>query len=85
MRIRRVSDDVRVSAGRGGLSLGGCGDPSSNTMTAAFVMSAEEFYTAKLTAQRRHNSSEERRRVPRDVSMSAIKYLAVFAALSVHE
>lgn len=85
MRIRRVSDDVRVSTGRGGLSLEGCGDPSSNTMTAAFVMSEEEFYTAKLTATRRHNSSMERRRVPRDVQMSAIKYLAVFTARPAHE
>lgn len=54
------------------------GDPSRDTMTAAFVMSEEEFYTAKLTAPRRRSSSTQR--VPRDVSMSAIKYSAVFAA-----
>ena len=49
------------------------------TMTAAFVVSEEEFYTAKLTGTLYRNSSIAQR-VPRDVSMSAIKYLFMFSA-----
>lgn len=49
------------------------------TMTAAFVVSEEEFYTAKLTATLYRNLSIAQR-VPRDVSMSAIKYLFMFSA-----